>query len=133
MDPEKGYNRMTGGDRKGARASDLSKEKISQARLHTCLTNPEFNLWNKNHMLEHYRKHPERRREIAEQMRNYLLSPEGRKFVLSSSKPKPVRCVETGKIYPSQRAAERETGFCSIHKVCAGSRRVSGGCHWEYV
>ena len=133
MNPEKGYNRITGGARKGSRASKALREKISQAKIHTCLTNSDYNQWNKEHMIEHYRRHPERRREIAKQMSDYLLSPEGRKFALSSPKPKPVRCVETGKIYPSQRAAERETGLCSIHKVCQGKRQVCGGCHWEYI
>ena len=82
---------------------------------------------------QYYREHPERKAEVSAQMSAYLLSPEGRKFVESDSRPKPVRCVETGKIYPSQRAAERETGFCNIHKVCSGRNRVCGGYHWEYI
>ena len=66
-------------------------------------------------------------------MSRYLLSPEGRKFAVYSSRPKAVRCVETGEVYSSAYAAERVTGFASIHKACRGQVRVCGGYHWEYV
>ena len=56
MNPEKGYNRITGGARKGSRASKALREKISQAKIHTCLTNSNYNQWNKEHMIEHYRR-----------------------------------------------------------------------------
>ena len=115
MNPEKGYNRITGGARKGARASAEAKEL------------------NRELMLAYYRRHPEARRRIAMQVSEYLRSPAGRKFAECCSKPKPVRCVETGEVYPSQKAAEDKTGFCNIHKVCAGKRNVCGGYHWEYV
>ena len=115
MNPEKGYNRITGGARKGARASAEAKEL------------------NREIMLAYYRRHPEARRRIAMQVSEYLRSPAGRKFAECCSKPKPVRCVETGEVYPSQKAAEDKTGFCNIHKVCAGKRTVCGGYHWEYV
>ena len=81
----------------------------------------------------YFREHPEAGAAVSDFMSAYLLTPEGRKFVESDSHPKPVRCVETGEVYPSQRAAERATGFCTIHKVCAGRTRTSGGYHWEYV
>lgn len=45
----------------------------------------------------------------------------------------PVRCVETGEIYPSLREAERETGAKNIFWCCIGKRRISGGFHWEYA
>ena len=133
MNPEKGYNQLTGGEHRGCRASDALKKRISDARVHTCMTNDQYNLWNQKRMQEFYRSHPERRTEISRTMSAYLLSPEGRAFPLSSNKAKPVRCVETGQVYPSQRAAETETGLCSIHKVCRGRRKVCGGYHWEYV
>ena len=115
MNPEKGYNRITGGARKGARVSAEAKEL------------------NREIMLAYYRRHPEARRRIAMQVSEYLRSPAGRKFVECCSKPKPVRCVETGEVFPSQKAAEDKTGFCNIHKVCAGKKSVCGGYHWEYV
>ena len=80
----------------------------------------------------YFREHPERKAEIAAQISRYLLSAEGRKFAESSSKPKPVRCVETGEVFPSQRAAEKATGFLGIHKACSGLQSMAGGYHWEY-
>ena len=115
MNPEKGYNRMTGGARKGAQAGTETQTLTREIRL------------------AYYRRHPEARSRIAAQMSEYLRSAEGRKFVLSSTKAKPVRCVETGEVFPSQKAAEDKTGFCNIHKVCAGKKSVCGGYHWEYV
>ena len=82
---------------------------------------------------QYHREHPEAAAAASAFMSAYLLSPEGRKFVESDSHPKPVRCVETGEIYPSQRAAEKATGLTSIHKVCAGRHRTCGGYHWELV
>ena len=130
--PEKGYNRITGGNRKGSKFSEESRKKISEATLRVCLTNKEFNRNHSNRMKAYYREHPEKRAEISANMSSYLLSPEGRKFVESDSSPKPVRCVETGVVYPSQRAAEKMTGFQNIHRVCSGRSTLSGGYHWEY-
>ena len=45
----------------------------------------------------------------------------------------PVRCIETGEIYPSLREAERETGAKNIFWCCIGKRHTSGGLHWEYA
>ena len=47
----------------------------------------------------------------------------------------PVRCIETGIIYSSAYAAQRETkirqsGICSC---CHGRRKTAGGYHWEYA
>ena len=47
----------------------------------------------------------------------------------------PVRCVETGVIYPSACAAQRETGIRQpkIWRCCHGMAKTSGGYHWELV
>lgn len=47
----------------------------------------------------------------------------------------PVRCVETGIVYPSAYAAQRITGFqqSKICDCCRGNRNVTGGFHWEYA
>ena len=95
--------------------------------------NPEVASKIQERNRHYYREHPERRREIAEQMSRYLNTPEGRKFLEADTRPRPVRCVETGAEYPSQRAAERATGFSSIHKACSGLRRTAGGYHWVYI
>lgn len=46
---------------------------------------------------------------------------------------RPVRCVETGAIYPSIREARRRTGAANIHYCCVGKRKTSNGFQWEYA
>ena len=131
--PEKGYNRYTGGSRIGARASELSVERQREKLIDMFASNPIYCRRNSENSRAYYRAHPEARVRIAMQVSEYLHSPEGRAFVNSSRKPQPVRCVETGVIYPSQRAAERLTGYCGIHKACSGINQVCGGYHWENI
>lgn len=45
----------------------------------------------------------------------------------------PVRCIETHKVYPSIREAERDTGAKNIFWCCIGKRKTSNGFHWEYA
>ena len=133
MNPEKGYNRFTGGDRKGAHASSATIARQRETQLAMCINNPECCRINSESKLAYFRAHPERREKISAQMSAYLRSPEGRKFVEANGKPKPVRCVETGAVFRSQNAAERATGFRGIHKACSGIQTMSGGYHWEYI
>ena len=48
---------------------------------------------------------------------------------------KPVRCIETGIIYPSCIEAERQTGIenSSISKCCRGRYKTAGRYHSEFV
>ena len=48
---------------------------------------------------------------------------------------KPVKCIETGVIYPSAHEAARQTNlnFSMICAVCRGDRNKTGGYHWQYV
>lgn len=48
---------------------------------------------------------------------------------------KPVRCVETGSVYDSARAAYRETGahYVGICNCLHGKLQTAGGFHWEYA
>ena len=57
----------------------------------------------------------------------------GRKSAKKTSKP--VRCIETGIIYPSTRDAGRKLGIphSSISNCCNGKRQTAGGFHWEFV
>ena len=80
-----------------------------------------------------YEEHPERREKIRKQMQEYLSKPENRKFVDCCSRAKPVICVETGEVYPSQLAAEKSTGYAGIHKACSGRQNTSGGYHWRIL
>ena len=49
-------------------------------------------------------------------------------------KRKPIRCVETGKIYISSMDAERRTGIDhrKILLCCKNRAFKAGGCQWEY-
>ena len=46
-----------------------------------------------------------------------------------------VRCIETGKIYPTMKEAAEHTGTYSsnIRESCLNKRRTAGGYHWEYI
>ena len=50
---------------------------------------------------------------------------------------KSVQCIETGKIYPSTREAERQTGIrnTNISACCRKEYgyKTAGGFHWKYV
>ncbi len=133
LNPEKGYNGFTGGRRLGATASASTRGNMQEAKAATFDGNRAISRQFRETSNTYYREHPEIRGEIASKMSSFLHSPEGRRFPLSSKRAKPVRCVETGEVYRSAHAAETATGLCSIHKVCQGKRKVSGGWHWEYI
>ena len=42
-------------------------------------------------------------------------------------------CIETGKCYPSQCSAERDSGFYNVHNACSGRYKTCGGLHWRYL
>ena len=46
-----------------------------------------------------------------------------------------IRCIETGIVYKSQKAAARDLGICaqSIHHCIKGRQKTAGGYHWERV
>ena len=48
---------------------------------------------------------------------------------------KPVRCIETGIIYPSACEAERQTGIhnANINHCCNNRQQTAGSFHWEFV
>lgn len=48
---------------------------------------------------------------------------------------KPVRCIETGKTFPSIKEASRQTGIhhTSISMCCDGRQKKTHGTHWEFV
>ena len=54
---------------------------------------------------------------------------------ITEKKSKQVLCVETGKIYPSLRQAERELGIShnNISAACRGLQKTCGGFHWRYT
>lgn len=58
-----------------------------------------------------------------------------RREVKNNKMSKPVRCIETGKIYPSTHEIERQLGFDqgNISKCCNGKYKTAYGFHWRYV
>lgn len=48
---------------------------------------------------------------------------------------KPVMCLETGKIYASASAVQRELGInqSKISACCLGNRKSAGKLHWSFV
>ena len=132
MNPDKGYNRMTGGNPRGAKHSPQTVEENRRKNLAKYDGNPEFSRLHSESKRAYYREHPEARKRIACQMHEYVLSPGGRNFLYSSRKAKPVRCKETGETFPSMRSAERVLGS-GIKKACSGKQNVSRGYHWEFV
>ena len=149
--PEKGYNRALGGLGKGSRMSDATKalsrqvkcsmyqndpdyrERVKKGIRSSHENNPEYREKLSLSLKKYYAENPEKKEEIRRRMSEYLSKPENRAFVESDTRAKPVICVETGVIYPSQLAAERATGYHGIHHVCHGQRMTAGGYHWRNV
>ncbi len=109
------------------------REKCSAGRREVCEMNFDLAHHTRAVHRQYYASHPERREEISRQMRVYLSDPANRAFLDADPRGKPVICVETGVVYPSQLAAEKATGFTGIHKVCRGRQYTAGGYHWRYA
>ena len=127
MDPEKGYNGKEGGARLGAKMNDAAIE-----RMVLYYSKPANAKKNQAVVKRAYEERPELRELVRQRMKKRSAEGKNRAFIESSRKAKPVVCIETGEMYPSTRAAERATGFASIHKVCSGVRSLSGGYHWKW-
>ena len=109
------------------------RERCTAGRREVCEMNFDLAHHTRAVHRQYYASHPERREEISRQMRVYLSDPANRAFVDADPRSKPVVCVETGVVYPSQLAAEKATGFTGIHKVCRGRQYTAGGYHWRYA
>ena len=55
--------------------------------------------------------------------------------VYNTKKSKPVKCLETGVIYPSLSELQRQFGFnqANIQKCCVGKLKSAYKYHWKYV
>ena len=55
--------------------------------------------------------------------------------VYNTKKSKPVKCLETGLIFPSTMEVQRQFGFdnCYIGYCCKGKYKQAYGYHWRYV
>ena len=129
MNPEKGYNCMTGGPSLGCRGSEASKRRKS--RLYE--ENPELSVKASDAMKEKHAKCPSWKVQIREDGKKKAAEGEIDYFIYSDKRPKRVICLETGVVYASISAAIRETGFFNIQKACVGSVKSCGGKHWRFV
>ena len=52
-----------------------------------------------------------------------------------SSKPKAIRCKDTGELFKSLYDAEKKTGVsrANICRACKGEKPDAGGFQWEYI
>ena len=55
--------------------------------------------------------------------------------IYNTKTSKAVKCLETGKIYPSLSELQRKFGFNqgNIYKCCVGKLKSAYKLHWEYV
>lgn len=55
--------------------------------------------------------------------------------VYNTKKSKKVKCIDTGKIYPSASEVQRQLGFAksNICNCCRGKYKQAYGYHWSYV
>lgn len=137
--PEKGYNVQPGGaTSRGSLLSEDARNKIRESKLGE--RNPMFG----RTLTEFHRQRISKANagvpkspETLEKMRlaQSNRSDATRKKLSDSQVKIPVRCVETGVVYPGVSIAARETGTsCSnITACCKGRRKSTGGFHWEYA
>lgn len=87
--------------------------------------NPENNCVSNLEWISHKDniKYGTRNERVAKKLRN------------RKDQSKPVLCVESGKIYTSQREAARQTGAyqTSITQCCRGKLKTTKGYHWRYA
>ena len=152
-DPKYGYN-ISGGADGSRRVSESTRLKMSAAkkgkfvgeenpnfgRKHTPDERARMSAFQKEYFRTH--KSPRLGTHVSDESRKRM-SESRRKSdaaksaiqALNRSKSKRVLCVETGVIYPSAHAVERETGYRqgNVSTACRQSRRKAYGYHWEYV
>ena len=99
---------------KGRKHTEETKAKLSAARKGKKLS-------------------PEICKRISKGHKGHSVSQEQREKI-SKANSKRVRCIETGEVFKSIRAAAKfyNISFANIIGVCRGYRYTAGGLHWEY-
>lgn len=143
--PEKGYNKSTGGEhaRVGSHHSEETKRRYSEirkGRIHSEETKAKM---SKAHTGKKYRKRQEGRVQTQETRDKISRANSGkkrdedtvRKLRQISKHKKAVECIETGLTYESIADAERNTGIHNqcIRYACKGKRKTAGGYTWKFI
>lgn len=147
-----GYNLTDGGEgtpgykappELSARLSAIRKGRKNtpeqRAKILAKLSGREFTDEHKANISAAKMGHPvsdETREKLRKASTGKKASPETRaKMSDSATTKRPVRCVETGKIFPSIKAA-MEWAKISRHvlsRACRQNDYIAGGYHWQYV
>ena len=91
---------------------------------------------NRESSLKFYEQHPYRAKEIAEKVKLYYeMHPEAKLHQRSVNKCSPVRCLDTGIIYPSLNCCAKTLHIPvgNIVSVCEKLRMHAGGLRFEYA
>lgn len=153
-----GYNKTSGGEA-GKTYTEESKKNISNALKKVYLERPELKRFGSENPMfgkrgadnpNYGRKaSAETCSKISAKAKERVYTEEIRKKMsdshkgttkdaatkakISESHKKPVRCIETGIIYPSIGEAQKAIPNCSkLGAVCLEKRETAGGYHWEY-
>jgi group I intron endonuclease len=130
--PLKGYNIEKGGSC-GDKYTEETKQKISKALKGKPKSESHKLALSKSR--KGYKPTEESKKKQSIRMSGKNNPMYGKKRDLSKYKTKPVRCIETGKVYVSGGQASRMTGVCQgdISKNCNNKLSMAGGYHWEFV
>ena len=124
----------------GKRTTMLVHRLVCEAFLHNPLNLPQIN--HKNEIKEDNRvenlEYCDARYNNNFGTRNEragISISKAKKGVFNTKHSKAVKCLETGKIYPSLSEVNRQFGFSSGHicECCNSKRNICGGYHWCYV
>lgn len=163
--PEKGYNLSTGGDKsaagvkrtpdvckkigdihRGKHVSEETREKLRAAasgKHPSAETRQKLSAASKGRPVSE-----ETRQKISQAHKGLRPGPETRKKLSAmrrgenspnwgrpSPHRKPVKCVETGQVFPSALSVQQQTGIAqgTVSAVCKGKGKTAGGYHWQYA
>lgn len=147
---------------KGRRHSDETKLKMSQSRtghntsfetrkkiskaLKNCIVSEETKAKRAEALRQHYinggtntnvgrQRSEETKRKISETKRRLKQGPSQKAIESRKDKGIPVRCIETGEIYPTMKSASLALGLSKnrVVEVIRGKYKTAGGYHWELV
>ena len=133
QDPTKGYNLRGGGH--AASCSLESRAKMSIAARNRSVS-PSAREASRRYWLSH--KHdPKSIEKMRIAQKGRTVTEETRALLRATAHKKAVICFETGEVYPSLIAAQRQTGVdrTVISRCCSNKPHCNsaGGYHWGFV